>query len=668
MMWFLIALLAYPFKEGFYRAGVPYEIERRDREKVIIYEGESVLPACRKYPLPPSVTDSIWYDDGESGGGLALGACRAVRFTPPFYPFKVDGTKYCLHPTGSENPHILHFYQGDSGGAPDSIPVDLITPIIKSGLSEGWHYEDILDSEAVITSGDLYVAIASVPDSPRPAIIYDAGPSHIYDRYWKCDETEPPFHWYEMAAFTLLIRAYGEIAYHTDYNVQPLKIVYPTGWDYPDSEVVPQVIVRNFGDSSATNFNVIYRIDSSGIPVYNETQTVTKVLEPLIDTVFITFPSWTTGQEDNIYDISFYTSWFLDTLNEYDTLKMRDTTKYLVKVGELEPDSIAQFYSEGLTWDGTHFWRLVVWDMGEYYLTKVYKIDSITAHVDTSFWAPCNTATAIAYALGDLWIVGDDTRKIHRLHRDGELVNEYPLIPQGWSQALLWDEDLGKFLYFAAEERDSGYLYILDTLCNIVDSTFTGGMIDFASDGAYISANKTIWLPENYPTNLIKKFVLEDNKLIWKNQYDVSQSFPPDGYGDCVSAISFDGQYLWMGGWNGKKLRKYKIYGVQGIEESDGRSQITDVRLLQNYPNPFSQKTEIRYQIADVNKASLRIYDLAGRLVKSFPLVTNHLSLTTAVSWDGRDNNGEKVASGVYFYKLRVGEKQTITKKAILLR
>ncbi|MCK4352609.1 T9SS type A sorting domain-containing protein [candidate division WOR-3 bacterium] len=84
-------------------------------------------------------------------------------------------------------------------------------------------------------------------------------------------------------------------------------------------------------------------------------------------------------------------------------------------------------------------------------------------------------------------------------------------------------------------------------------------------------------------------------------------------------------------------------------------------------PNPFTQKVLIKYQIANVGKASLRIYDLAGRLVKSFPLVTNHLSLTTAVSWDGRDERGKKIGAGIYFLKFET-QSHSETKKIVFLK
>ncbi|MCK4585348.1 T9SS type A sorting domain-containing protein, partial [candidate division WOR-3 bacterium] len=71
--------------------------------------------------------------------------------------------------------------------------------------------------------------------------------------------------------------------------------------------------------------------------------------------------------------------------------------------------------------------------------------------------------------------------------------------------------------------------------------------------------------------------------------------------------------------------------------------------------------------ISEKEKITLSIYDLSGRLVKSFTLTTDHLALSTAVSWDGRDELGNEAQSGVFFIRLEVGDYYE-TKKLLRLR
>ena len=74
--------------------------------------------------------------------------------------------------------------------------------------------------------------------------------------------------------------------------------------------------------------------------------------------------------------------------------------------------------------------------------------------------------------------------------------------------------------------------------------------------------------------------------------------------------------------------------------------------LGQNYPNPFNPKTTIVFRLAAPGRVSLRIYDAAGRLVRT--LAGGHLAGGDHFyPWQGRDDAGRQVASGVYFYRLQ---------------
>jgi len=88
--------------------------------------------------------------------------------------------------------------------------------------------------------------------------------------------------------------------------------------------------------------------------------------------------------------------------------------------------------------------------------------------------------------------------------------------------------------------------------------------------------------------------------------------------------------------------------------------------LSQNYPNPFNPTTTIAFSLKERGAASLEIYDVSGRLVRT--LAAEELPAGSHVKvWDGRDNAGQASASGVYFYKLAVtGFSQT--KKMVLLK
>ena len=80
--------------------------------------------------------------------------------------------------------------------------------------------------------------------------------------------------------------------------------------------------------------------------------------------------------------------------------------------------------------------------------------------------------------------------------------------------------------------------------------------------------------------------------------------------------------------------------------------------LLPNFPNPFNPETWVPYQLAEAAHVRIRIYDVVGHLVRELDLgeqpAGNYLSRQRAAYWDGRNDMGEVVSSGVYFYTLQI--------------
>lgn len=91
-------------------------------------------------------------------------------------------------------------------------------------------------------------------------------------------------------------------------------------------------------------------------------------------------------------------------------------------------------------------------------------------------------------------------------------------------------------------------------------------------------------------------------------------------------------------------------------------------RLLQNYPNPFNPDTWIPYQLVEDADVNIKIYNVAGQLVRTLYLGHKpagfYINKHRAAYWDGRHETGEKVASGVYFYTIQAGG-YTATKKMV---
>ena len=91
--------------------------------------------------------------------------------------------------------------------------------------------------------------------------------------------------------------------------------------------------------------------------------------------------------------------------------------------------------------------------------------------------------------------------------------------------------------------------------------------------------------------------------------------------------------------------------------------------LLANYPNPFNPETWLPYQLANDAEVTIRIYSAAGQLVRhmdlSFQQAGYYIGKSRAAYWDGRNDFGERLASGIYFYQLNTAESSTTRKMVI---
>ena len=97
----------------------------------------------------------------------------------------------------------------------------------------------------------------------------------------------------------------------------------------------------------------------------------------------------------------------------------------------------------------------------------------------------------------------------------------------------------------------------------------------------------------------------------------------------------------------------------------------TETELLANYPNPFNPETWIPYRLAEDAFVTLTIYDGSGRIVRTLNvghrIASAYENRSKAIYWDGRNEVGEQVASGVYFYNLSTGN-YSATRKMLVVK
>jgi photosystem II stability/assembly factor-like uncharacterized protein len=114
-------------------------------------------------------------------------------------------------------------------------------------------------------------------------------------------------------------------------------------------------------------------------------------------------------------------------------------------------------------------------------------------------------------------------------------------------------------------------------------------------------------------------------------------------------AFSSDSKTLYAG--TGKGI--YKTTNVTSIKDKPHERQFS-FRLYQNYPNPFNASTRIIYELSSPEKVTLKVFNVSGQEIKT--LIDKKQQMGSyVIDWDGKDNQGNSVASSIYIIRLSNG-------------
>lgn len=113
------------------------------------------------------------------------------------------------------------------------------------------------------------------------------------------------------------------------------------------------------------------------------------------------------------------------------------------------------------------------------------------------------------------------------------------------------------------------------------------------------------------------------------------------------------------------QARSLAQYTTSNNDDSSIPTPATPI-LRQNFPNPFNPKTTISFNLPKADEVSLQIFNVKGQLVKTL-LNESKTAGTHQVIWNGTDNSGKPISSGVYYYKITAG-KYSSTRKMILMK
>jgi hypothetical protein len=213
-----------------------------------------------------------------------------------------------------------------------------------------------------------------------------------------------------------------------------------------------------------------------------------------------------------------------------------------------------------------------------------------------------------------------------------------------------WDDSYKWNIYYGWSDLNGTALTDIDTIINIP-----------------FDVRELSWVNCNISDegrSIITWQAFEDNRRVFCQRFDNDHS--PMGLPFCVShsdrSTDQDYQYSFIhedriySFWN----ESHSIWG--SIIEFDNppvsiayNSEIKTFSLSQNHPNPFNPTTTIRYQLPAVSDVQMIIFDISGRKIRQWSY-QNQSAGTYEITWNGKDQIGNPVPSGVYIYGIEAGE------------
>jgi hypothetical protein len=115
-----------------------------------------------------------------------------------------------------------------------------------------------------------------------------------------------------------------------------------------------------------------------------------------------------------------------------------------------------------------------------------------------------------------------------------------------------------------------------------------------------------------------------------------------------------------------QKLTFSGISNGTGVDNERVATVIKTFSLLQNFPNPFNPSTNIEYQLPKTGIVRIKIFNINGQLIRAFES-TNQNPGTHTVVWDGKNNGGQTVATGLYLYQVAF-ENSVLAKKMLFIK
>ncbi|OYD16414.1 hypothetical protein CH333_03485, partial [candidate division WOR-3 bacterium JGI_Cruoil_03_44_89] len=557
------------------------------------------------------------YDDGICENAWAYtyaGNGWANKFTPPRYPVRVTEINYFIYGASFPDPggnDLIVWVLDDDGedGAPGTILFG--DTLLGTVIRGAWNDIDLGGAGVIIEDGSFYVAAVQYADYPYcPAISCDENIPYSRQAWsylgstgaWEPDPTQ---------LHDWMINAHIEIPPGLDAEL--VSINSPGDIVGAGSQITPQVTVGNAG-LTTISFDAHLLIDSLGSTIYDEALAVND-LEPS-GTRDIDFPTWTPGGEGNTYTITACVDLAGDDNSSNDTLFATTIVAggdYLVWDPDPNHSSgpIIDSILEDLGYAGYYTEELsnLYGFLEQYFSIFICCGQFPNKHVLLNGSAEADSIVHYTENGGRLYLEGGDVWYI-----DPEQEGGYDFRP-----------------LFGVTGGGDGPSTL--TLVTGENGTITEGMsFTYSGESRY----------SNYVEPAQATMALKNQSDNYIGHYYNSGAYITFGFSAELEGLDDCG---------GVSTRRQLLQNIMtlfetGVEENHG--DINEFSVLWA-PNIFSGKAVLSYQIPRKSRISVNIYDISGRLVKKFTIYDLR-STNNEIVWDGKDERGLDVASGIYLY------------------
>ena len=598
-------------------------------------------------PGGAAVYDMAYYDDNfEAQIGCGAPCSFSVRFTPPNYPALLTGMVLSFQGGGTAVAGSVDIYLDPSGsvGGPVGDPINLVPSADFSAPDEMVQYQfDVSGAGVEVSSGDIYIVVNEA-GSGFLGISNDTEPQspENYDRNWV---TTDGVTW-----ATIFDVVAGDPGLTGDFGILAQFLGAP-GVNY--AMTASGDVIEDAAASSGIISNQNYDSNDSEREMEQPSNmtTLNQIYQPLN-------PVPSNLDRDDLVEYKVYQV-DVDGTETY----VVSTTDTFATV-DASPNYVEYCYNVSAVWNTDNYGVLE------------------SRH--------SNVACAVPYALGDADFDSDTDINDVLAVVDFILEEDFPTEDEFRNVDVNMDEEIniadvimmvdiiygGNARTMAFDMNEIAYVDLIQDYQNSklgisieyggpvrgieLELEFDPEMVNILSTGLSKIQDEVMVTSKRIEDGKLKVVVANLNSGVIEDDDNLYLNLPIQFNGNDYQVSTVSLKDIKIAGADGNIIRS-----LSRTESSDIKAIPVNFALQQNFPNPFNPSTEIRFDLPENDHVTLAVYNMMGQKIKTLAS-RNMTPGYHSIIWNGTNDSGAKVATGMYFYSINTKNFQSIKKMLFL--